>query len=34
MANENMHMSSAGYADLRLSEGVRMRYYNDGTCQC
>lgn len=29
MANENMHMSSTGYAALRNSEGVRMRYYND-----
>jgi lysozyme len=29
VANENMRMSSAGYALLRLNEGVVMAYYND-----
>ncbi len=29
MANENMRMSAAGYAALRVNEGVVMRYYND-----
>jgi lysozyme len=29
VANENMRMSSAGYALLRLNEGVVMHYYND-----
>jgi GH24 family phage-related lysozyme (muramidase) len=29
MANENLRMSAAGYAELRLSEGAVMRYYND-----
>lgn len=28
-ANANMRMSNAGYAALRLSEGVVMHYYND-----
>jgi lysozyme len=31
MANENMHLSAAGYAGLRQSEGVVMHYYNDAT---
>jgi lysozyme len=29
VANENMHLSAAGYAALRQSEGVVMHYYND-----
>lgn len=29
MANENMHLSAAGYAALRQSEGVVMHYYDD-----
>jgi lysozyme len=29
VANENMRMSSAGYALLRFNEGVVMHYYND-----
>jgi lysozyme len=29
VANENMHMSAAGYALLRFNEGVVMHYYND-----
>jgi len=29
MANENMHLSAAGYAALRHNEGVVMGYYND-----
>lgn len=34
MANESMRMSDRGYADLRLSEGVRMEYYNDSANHC
>jgi GH24 family phage-related lysozyme (muramidase) len=29
MANENMHLSAAGYGALRANEGVVMHYYND-----
>jgi lysozyme len=29
MANEDMHLSAAGYSALRQNEGVVMRYYND-----
>jgi lysozyme len=34
MANENMQMSAGGYADLRVSEGAVMRYYNDIANNC
>lgn len=34
MANENMRMSAGGYADLRVSEGAVMRYYNDIANNC
>ncbi|MDO1530467.1 hypothetical protein QMK61_16640 [Fulvimonas sp. R45] len=29
MANESMHLSTAGYAALRFNEGTVMHYYND-----
>jgi lysozyme len=34
MANEKMQLSDRGYADLRLSEGVRMAFYNDSASHC
>lgn len=34
MANENMQLSEAGYGELRLSEGVKMKYYNDSANHC
>ena len=34
MANENMQMSGAGLAELRLREGAVMHYYNDMANHC
>lgn len=34
MANENMRLSEAGWAELRLRESAVMAYYNDQVNNC